>query len=116
MASEQVDTVIMNQFILNIYEIVNVQLFIHSRLFLQDLCQYVMDIRTRMGEVYSAQDKLSLLTSLVTRLEEEGLGVRGALARLATLITATSWVTAGLEADTVWGLIAPSLLDARLEQ
>ena len=72
-----------------------------------------MEIKTRMGEVYSAQDKLELLASLVTRLESGTRGVRDTVERLASLLTSTGWLTAGLEADTVWGLLSPSLLDAR---
>ena len=73
----------------------------------------MIEIKTRMGEVYSAQDKLKLLTDLVTRLEAGSRGVRDTVKRLASLLTSTHWLTAGLEADTVWGLLPPSLLDSR---
>ena len=72
-----------------------------------------MEIKTRMGEVYSAQDKLKLLTDLVTRLEAGSRGVRDTVKLLASLLTSTHWLTAGLEADKVWGLLPPSLLDSR---
>ena len=72
-----------------------------------------MEIKIRIGEVYSAQDKLKLLTDLVTRLEAGTRGVRDTVQRLASLLSSTHWLTAGLEADTVWGLLPPSLLDAR---
>ena len=60
-----------------------------------------MEIKTRMGEVYSAQDKLKLLTDLVTRVEAGTRGVRDTVQRLGSLLTSTHWLTAGLEADTV---------------
>lgn len=66
-----------------------------------------------MGEVYNAQDKLELLADLITRLESGTRGVRDTAERLASLLTSSCWLTAGLEADTVWGLLSTSLLDAR---
>ena len=73
----------------------------------------MIEIKTKMGEVFSAQDKLKLLTEVVTRLEAGSRGVRDTVQRLASLLTSTHWLTAGLEADTVWGLLLPSFLDAR---
>ena len=99
-----------------------------------------MDIKTQIGEVYSAQDKLRLLTDLVTTVTQcsddrttpssfpqcsDGRttpstfpecnvrGVRDSVERLSFLLSSTHWLTAGLEADTVWGLLSPSLLDPR---
>merc|ERR1712032_1732871 len=93
----------------------------------KDLCQYLMDIKTQIGEVYSAQDKLRLLTDLVTTVTQcsddrttpssfpecNVRGVRDSVERLSSLLSSTHWLTAGLEADTVWGLLSPSLLDPR---
>ena len=113
----------------------------------------MMDIKTEIGEVYSAQDKLRLLTDLVTTVTQcsydqttpsrfpqcsdgrtpsssvpqcsDGRttpstiphcnvrGVRDSVERLSSLLSSTHWLTAGLEADTVWGLLSPSLLDPR---
>ena len=86
-----------------------------------------MDIKTQIGEVYSAQDKLRLLTELVTIVTKSNVdqttpssspqcnvrGVRDSVERLSSLLSSTLWLTAGVEADTVWGLLSPSLLDAR---
>ena len=99
-----------------------------------------MDIKTQIGEVYSAQDKLRLLTELVTIVTKSNVdqttpssspqcnvgqttpssspqcnvrGVRDSVERLSSLLSSTHWLTAGVEADTVWGLLSPSLLDAR---
>ena len=82
----------------------------------QTLSHYVMDMKTQIGEVYSAPDKLRLLDDLVTKLEAMSRGVRDTLERLTSLLTSTGWLTAGLEAETVWGLLSLSQLDARYKR